>query len=93
MSKAPVPAMLRQGLLPRRSVPRWKSNACNWTHGRGDVPALRDPAGQGSRLANPARQELLVKLVVLADVEVAHFLVTGLAGGEDAVTCRGRKPL
>src|SRR5687768_12255979 len=40
---------------------------------------LRDPAGQGSRLPDPRRQLRLVELVVLVDVEVAHFLVLGLA--------------
>jgi hypothetical protein len=40
------------------------------------------PAGDGSRLLDPGRQLLLVELVVLVDVEVAHFLVVGLAGGD-----------
>src|SRR6185436_1110463 len=42
--------------------------------------ALRDPSGQGSRLPDPCRQLRLVELVVLMDVEIAHFLVLGLAG-------------
>ena len=45
------------------------------------LPALRDPAGQLRCLPNPTRHELLVELVVLVDVEVAHFLVLGFAGG------------
>src|SRR5882762_732501 len=48
---------------------------------RGSLPALRNPAGQGGRLPDPRRQLRLVELVVLVDVEVAHFLVLGLAGG------------
>ena len=47
---------------------------------RRSLPALRDPAGQGGRLPDPRRHLRLVELVVLADVEVAHFLVLGLAG-------------
>jgi hypothetical protein len=46
------------------------------------MPALRDPAGQLRCLSNPTRHELLVELVVLVEVEVAHFLVLGLARGE-----------
>jgi hypothetical protein len=45
-------------------------------------PALRDPAGQLRCLPNPTRHELLIELVVLVDIEVAHFLVLGLAGEE-----------
>ena len=44
-------------------------------------PTLRDPAGQLRCLPDPTRHELLVELVVLVDVEVAHVLVLGLAGG------------
>src|SRR5438093_3184003 len=40
------------------------------------------PAGDGGRLLDPGRQLLLLELVVLVDVEVAHFLLLGLAGGE-----------
>jgi hypothetical protein len=47
---------------------------------RGSLPALRDPAGQLRCLPNQTRHELLVELVVLVDVEVAYFLVLGLAG-------------
>src|SRR5437899_8035100 len=45
-------------------------------------PALRDPAGQLRCLPDPTRHELLVELVVLVDVEVANFLLLGLAGGD-----------
>ena len=38
--------------------------------------------GNGGRLPDPRRQLLLVELVVLVDVEVAHVLVLGLAGGD-----------
>jgi hypothetical protein len=41
---------------------------------------LRFPAGQGSRLPDPTRQELLIELVVLVNVEVACVLVLGLDG-------------
>src|SRR5688500_17463829 len=41
--------------------------------------ALRDPAGQGGRLPDPCRHLRLVYLLVLANVDVAHFLVLGLA--------------
>ena len=44
--------------------------------------ALRDPAGQLRCLPNPTRHEFLAELVVLVDVEVAHFVVLGLAGGD-----------
>src|SRR5262245_27660931 len=40
------------------------------------------PAGDGGRLPDPRRHLLLRELVVLVDVEVAHFLVLGLAGGD-----------
>src|SRR4029453_10353545 len=45
-------------------------------------PALRDPAGQGGPLPDPRRHLRLVERVVLADVEVAYFLVLGLARGD-----------
>src|SRR6266498_4821278 len=37
------------------------------------------PAWDGGRLRDPSRQPLLVELVVLVDVDVAHFVVLGLA--------------
>ena len=46
------------------------------------LPALRDPAGQGGRLPDPRRHLRLVELLVLVNVEVAHVLVFGLAGGK-----------
>src|SRR4030095_8213672 len=46
------------------------------------LPALWDPAGQSGRLPDPRRHLRHVGLIVLADVEVAHFLVLGLARGE-----------
>lgn len=45
-------------------------------------PALRDPAGQLRGLPDPTRHQLLVELVGLADVEVAHFPLPRLAGGD-----------
>ena len=39
-------------------------------------------AGQKARLLHPSGELSFVELVVLVDVEVAHFLVLGLAGGE-----------
>ena len=53
---------------------------------------LPDPAGQGGRLPDPRRHLRRVDLVVLANVDVAYFLVLGLARGQDAATCRGRTP-
>ena len=44
--------------------------------------ALRHPAGQLRCLPNPPRHEHLVELVVLVNIEVAHFLVLGLAWRE-----------
>src|SRR5688500_16934456 len=41
---------------------------------------LWDPARRFRRLPNPTRQELLVELLVLANVEVSHVLVLGCAG-------------
>src|SRR5262245_16545133 len=46
------------------------------------LPPLWYPAAQLRRLLNPTRHELLVELVVRVDVEVAHFLLLGLAGWE-----------
>src|SRR5262249_20632592 len=46
------------------------------------LPALWGPAGQLRCLPDPTRHELLVELVVLVNVEVAHFLLLGLAGGD-----------
>ena len=46
------------------------------------LAALRHPAGQLRCLPNPSGHQLLVELVVLVDVEVAHFLVLGLAWGK-----------
>src|ERR1700730_2026972 len=43
---------------------------------------LRNPAGQRGGLLYPRRHLRLVELVVLMDVEVARFLVLGLAGGD-----------
>src|SRR5271166_2453674 len=43
---------------------------------------LRNPAGQRGGLLHPRRHLRLVELVVFMDVEVAHFLVLGLAGGD-----------
>ena len=49
-------------------------------------------AGQLAGLLHPSGKLSFVELVVLIDVEVANFLLRGLArGGEDAATCRGRK--
>jgi hypothetical protein len=45
---------------------------------------LREPTGQFRGLPNPARQELLVELLSLVDVEIAHFLLLGLAGRKGA---------
>src|SRR5258705_10215054 len=42
---------------------------------------LRDPAGQRGGLSDPRRELHLVERFVLADVEVAHVLDLGLAGG------------
>src|SRR5262245_20285241 len=42
-------------------------------------PRLRQPAGQGSRLADPLRELCFIESV-LVDVEVADVLVLGLAG-------------
>jgi hypothetical protein len=39
-------------------------------------------AGQLGGLADPARNELLVELLILMDVEVAHAIMLGLARGE-----------
>jgi hypothetical protein len=41
---------------------------------------LGNPAGQRGGLLHPRRHLRLVELVVFMDVEVAHFLVLGLAG-------------
>src|SRR5262245_44593665 len=49
-------------------------------HSRGGRAGVRHPAGQLRRLPNPTRYEPLVEPVVLVDVEIAHFLVPGLAG-------------
>ena len=46
---------------------------------------LRDPAWQLRRLPNPTREELLVELVALVDVEVTHIFLLRLAWG------RGRR--
>src|SRR6185503_8143416 len=40
------------------------------------------PAGDGRRLFDPDLQLFLVERIVLVDVEVAHFPVFGLAGGD-----------
>mgnify|MGYP001587981228 CR=1 FL=1 len=52
----------------------------------GFLPALPDPAGKGCRLQDPHRHLRLVevatatpRLVVLVDVEMAHFILLGLA--------------
>jgi hypothetical protein len=78
------PQLAMQGLgrsragprVPRRSRPGAVTDCL-----RGSQPALRDPAGKLRCMPNPTRHELLVELVVLVDVEVAHVLVLGLAGG------------
>src|SRR4029450_8730710 len=57
---------------------RWEGRSS----GKVRAPTLRDPAGQDGRLPDPGRQLRLVELVVLVNVEVAHFLVLGLAGGD-----------
>ena len=44
------------------------------------MPALWGPAGQLRCLPDPTRHQLLVDLVVLVDVEVAHFFLLGFAG-------------
>src|ERR1700694_2466078 len=69
----------------RRSWP-WRS-AARETCGAGAKTdpqdgRLRNPAGQRGGLLHPRRHLRLVELVVLMDVEVAHFLVLGLAGGD-----------
>jgi hypothetical protein len=38
------------------------------------------PPGQLGRLPDPTRHELIIEPIVLMDVEVAHLLVSGLAG-------------
>src|SRR5439155_7358486 len=43
---------------------------------------LWDPAGELRCLPKPTRHQLLVEPVALADVEVAHFLLLGLTGGQ-----------
>src|SRR5207237_8020042 len=48
-------------------------------------------AGQLAGLLHPSGEWSFVELFVLVDVEIAHLLLLGLAGGgEDAATCRGR---
>ena len=41
-------------------------------------------AGQLAGLLHPTNELSFVELLILADVEVAHFLVLGLAGGKRA---------
>src|SRR5262245_47012723 len=50
-------------------------------------PALHEPAGQLRCLLDPTRHEFLIDRVVLADVEVAHVLLLGLAGGKRTQRC------
>jgi hypothetical protein len=58
-----------------------------WKHStRGRVT---DPAGHLRCLPNPTCHELLIELVVLVDLEIAHFLVCGLTEREEAMRCRG----
>jgi len=60
---------------------------------RNDLSGLA-PAGQFAGLLHPSGELSFIELVVLVDVEVARVLALGLAGGgQDATTCRGRKPL
>src|SRR3954469_9345149 len=45
-------------------------------------PALRDPSRQFRRLPDPARDQFLVELIILVDVEVARVLGLGFARRE-----------
>src|SRR5882757_3464680 len=53
-----------------------------WKVGPFEMCGLRNPAWQLAGLLHPSGELSFVDLVVLVDVEVAHFLLLGLAGRE-----------